>query len=95
MNYLLILLGGLETADAMITHLLVGGGLAQEGNPLVLALVREGSFPLLKIIGVLLSLLILWRLYRYIPQVTLLVTISIVIFYFAVLAWNLGTFFAV
>ncbi len=94
MNYLLVLLGGLEAVDGLMTHFLVGGGLVQEGNPLVLYMLREGSFPLLKVTGILLTLLILWRLYRYIPQFTLLVTLSIVVFYFTVLAWNLTVIIA-
>ncbi len=44
MKYLLILLGGLEISDGIITHFLVGNGLAREGNPLMESIVKEGNF---------------------------------------------------
>ncbi len=92
MKYLLILLGGLEISDGIITHFLVGNGLAQEGNPLMEPIVKEGNFLLLKVIGVLLCGLILWSVYKRFCKVTLIVTSSIVMFYGAVIAWNLGVF---
>ncbi len=93
MKYLLIMLSGLEISDGIITHFLVGNGLAQEGNPLMESIVREGNFVLLKVIGVLLCGLILWGVYKRFCKVTLIVTASIVMFYGAVIAWNLGVFF--
>lgn len=93
MKHLLILLGGFEISDGIITHLLVGNGLAQEGNPLMESVVREGNFLLLKVVGVLLCVPILWCLYQRFPRVILITTSSIVVFYGAVIAWNLGVFF--
>lgn len=93
MKYLLILLGGLQISDGIITNFFVRNGLVQEGNPLMEPIVREGNFLLLKIIGVLLSVLILWSIYRRFPRVTLIASSSIAMFYGAVIAWNLGVFF--
>ncbi len=95
MKYLLILLGGFEISDGIITHFLVRNGLVQEGNPLVEAIVMEGNFLLLKVIGVLLCVLILWDIYKRFPKVALIATSSVVMFYGAVMAWNLSMFFRV
>ncbi len=90
MPYLFILLGGFEISDGIITHFLVRNGLVQEGNPLMEPIVREGNFLLLKIIGVLLCVLILWVVYKRFPRVALTATSSVVVFYGLVMAWNLS-----
>jgi len=94
-KYLLAMLGGLEISDGIFTDLLVRNGLVQEANPLMESVIMKGDFLLLKIIGVLLCGLILWRLYKSYPRVTVIVTSSIVMFYGAVMVWNLGVFFTV
>ena len=93
MKYLLILLSVFEVSDGILTHFLVRNGLAQEGNPLMESIVREGNFLLLKVIGVLLCVLILWGMYKRFPKITLIATSSVVMFYGAVMAWNLSMFF--
>ncbi len=95
MKHLLILLSGFEISDGIITHFLVRNGLVQEGNPLMESIVREGHFLLLKVIGVFLCVLILWGMYRRFPKVTLIATSSVVMFYGAVMVWNLGIIFRV
>lgn len=92
MKYLLILLGGFEISDGIITHFLVRNGLVREGNPLMETIVREGNFLLLKVVGVLLSVLVLWGIYKRFPKVTLTATSSIVLFYGLVMVWNMGMF---
>ncbi len=92
MKYLLVLLSAFEISDGVITHFLVSNGLAREINPLMEPIVREGNFLLLKIIGVLLCVLILWRLYKRSRKVTLIVTSGVVAFYGAVVSWNLSIF---
>jgi len=89
------LLAGFEIADGIFTHLLVRGGFVQEGNPLMAVAVREGYFLMLKVIGALLCVWILWLLYRRFRRVALMTTSSIVLFYGAVMIWNLGIFFSV
>jgi len=93
MKYLLILLSGFEISDGIITHFLVRNGLVREGNPLMESIVREGNFLLLKVIGVLLCVLILWGVYKRFPKATLIATSSVVMFYGVVMAWNLTMFF--
>ena len=92
MKYLLILLSGFEISDGMITHFLARNGLVQEGNPLMESIVREGNFLLLKVIGVLPCVLILWGIYMRFPKVALTAALSAVVFYGLVMAWNLSMF---
>lgn len=92
MKCLLALLGSFEISDGIMTHLLIGNGLVREANPLVATIVREGNFLLLKFVGVLLCMLILWYLHQRFSRVTLIATSSVVAFYGAVIAWNLGIF---
>jgi len=94
MKRLLILLAGFEIADGVVTHLLVRSGFVQEGNPIMAVLVREGNFLALKVIGALICVWILWLLYRRFRKVALVTTSSIVLFYGAVMIWNLGIFFS-
>ncbi len=95
MKYLLVLLSGLEISDGAITHFLVGNGLVQEANPLMRSIITEGNFLLLKVVGVLLSVLLLWQVYKHFPRLTLVATSSVLLFYGAVLVWNLGVFFSI
>jgi len=92
MKYLLTLLCGFEIFDGIITQLLVSNGPFVEVNPLMAPVIGDGNFLLLKISGVVLCALILLKLYRHFPRVSLLTTSSIVTFYGAVIGWNLSLF---
>lgn len=93
MKYLLIFLSVLQISDGVITHFAVRNGLVQEGNHLIESMVREGNFMLPKVIGVLLSVFILWGIYKFFPKIALTATASIVVFYGIVMAWNLSRLF--
>ncbi len=92
-----LLLGmvGLETADGIITHLLVRSGLVSEGNPLVAPLVGDGSFIILKVTGALACAVALWWVYRRLPRLGLAAAAAVTIFYVAVLGWNASVLLAV
>ena len=92
MKYLITLLCGFEISDGIITQLLVSNGPFVEANPLMAPVVSDGNFLLLKIVGVVLCALILMKLYRYFPRITILTTSSLVTFYGAVIGWNLSLF---
>ncbi len=89
MKYLLGLLVLFEISDGLITHFLIKGGLAREGNPLLVPIVGESGFLILKVVGVLVCVLILWDVYKRFPKVALVTTWCFVIFYGAVALWNL------
>ena len=92
MKYLLGLLIIFEIADGVLTHFLVTGGLAREGNPFLLPIVGETSFLVLKVVGVLICAIILWDIYKRWPRVALISTSCFVMFYGVIVLWNLSVF---
>jgi hypothetical protein len=90
MKTVLTLLAGFEVFDGLLTHFLVRNGIVEEGNRLIASVVYEGNFLLLKIVGALISVALLWYIYRRFPQIALAAASSIVIFYSAVLVWNIN-----
>ncbi len=89
-KYLLALVAGFEIWDGAITHFLVREGLVREGNPLVAGIVMDGNFLMLKIIGALFSVVILWLFFQRRPRLALPATTSIAVFYGVVVTWNLS-----
>ena len=94
MKYLLGLLIVFEITDGLLTHFLVGHGLAREANPFLLPLVGDTNFLIIKIVGVLLCAVILWDVHKRFPRVALLFTSCFVLFYAGVVVWNLSVFFS-
>ena len=92
MKYLLGLLITFEILDGVLTHFLIRGGLAREGNPLLMPLVGETNFLILKVVGVLLCALILWDVYKKWPRIALTTTACFVTLYFGIVVWNLSFF---
>jgi len=90
MKYLLVLLGGLEVADGVLTRWAVTSGIARELNPLVAGRTGGLSFLLVKAAGGVATAAILWALYRRFPKIALVSANTLVVFYTAVLVWNLG-----
>jgi hypothetical protein len=88
MKCCLVLAAQFQIWDGLMTHIFVNNGLVQEANPLMSSLVSGGNFLLLKVIGVLLCLPILWLVYKYFPRLALTSTVSLVVLYAAILAWN-------
>ena len=93
MKYLLGLLITFEILDGLLTHFLVRGGLAREGNPFLLPLVGEINFLILKVVGVLLCALLLWDVYKRWPRVALTTTACFVTLYAGIVLWNASFFF--
>ena len=92
MKYLLGLLIIFEITDGLLTHFLIKGGIAREGNPFLQPIVGETGFIILKIVGVLLCALILWDIYKRFPKVALISTSCFVAFYGVIVLWNLSLF---
>ena len=92
MRYLLSLLILLNIADAVLTNIVVGHGLGNEGNPFLLGLVGEPIFIILKIVGALVCAFILWDIHRRHPRLAFLSTSVCVAFYIAVVTWNSTVF---
>jgi hypothetical protein len=91
MKYLILLVASLQIADAMLTRSAVATGLVDEWNPLVAPVAAGWEFVILKCAGALLSALALWTVYRRFPGMALVGANCVILFYTAVLAWNLNT----
>lgn len=92
MKYLLGLLVLLNISDGLLTYFLIRLGLGREGNPFLLGLVHQPAFIIIKIVGVLLAVLILWDIYRRHPKLALWSTSCFVSLYGVIVLWNLGLF---
>jgi hypothetical protein len=87
MVYLLGLLAVFIISDGLLTHALVGDGL-REGNPLLVPLVTQGNLMVLKLVGTVVCIIILWDLYRRFPKVALITTSCCVVVYGLIVLWN-------
>ena len=92
MKWLLALLVVFVVLDGVLTHFLVDGGLAREGNPFLEPLVGEAGFIVLKVVGSLLCSLILWDIYRRFPKVAITATWCAVVAYGFIVVWNTSLF---
>ena len=92
MKYLLGLLAGFVVSDGLLSYFLVRQGLAREGNPFLLLIVGEDYFLVLKVVGAILSVLILLDIYRRSPRLALISTSCFVVIYGAIVIWNLSLF---
>lgn len=92
MKYLLGILVAFVTLDGLLTHFLIGYGLAREGNPLLQPLVGDYGFITLKSAGALLCAFILWDIHRRFPRLGLIATWCCVASYGVILLWNSSLF---
>jgi len=90
MIYLLGMLAIFIISDGLLTHALVGNDLLVEGNPLMVPLVAQGNLMLLKLVGTIICVIILWDLYRRFPRLAVISTSCFVIAYGAIVFWNFG-----
>ena len=91
-RYLLGVVFALVVADGVISNFLINQGLGRESNPLLKTLVGQDSFPLIKVAGALLSILILWDIYKRWPRLAVISSICIVALYTGIVYWNILTF---
>ena len=92
MKYLMGLLVLFVILDGLLTQLLIRGGHAQEGNPFLQPIVGDTVFLILKVVGVLVCVLILWDIYRRFPRVALAASSCFVAAYGVIVLWNSSLF---
>jgi len=90
---LVIMLVLLVVADGLITQFLTACGLGTEMNPFVRGLLAAGRFFPVKIAGGLLAGLVLLNAYLRRPRLAQFSTLCLVLFYTAILYWNIGVVF--
>ena len=91
-KYLLGVLFALVVADGILTNFLITEGLGREWNPFLQALVGKESFLFIKIAGALLSILILWDVYKKWPRAAINGSICVVVLYIGIVYWNILAF---
>jgi len=90
--YLILVLFALVVADGLISQFLIGSGLGYEGNPFLINWVAGNDFLAIKVSGAFLSAIILWSINKKWPRLALLTSAGFVIFYTAILLWNILVF---
>lgn len=90
MKYIIALLIGLNIWDGLLTHVLVGNGIASEANPFLQTIVHSDRFLSFKLCGGILAVFLLWTIYTRWPTAALAVGSCFVIFYMVVVGWNLS-----
>ena len=91
--FALLLMAQFQLWDGVITQVFVGNGVAREFNPLMINSINQGSFLIIKVIGLLLCVACLWLVGRKFPGIATTVAAVIAVFYAAILTWNFITVF--
>ena len=73
----------------MLTNILINNGIAREANPILVSIAGESGFLILKIVGVLLAVFILWDVHRRYPRSAFWVAAFFLLAYAGIVAWNL------
>lgn len=93
MKYLLGMLIVLVVADGLISRFLVTRKLGWEANPFLQNLVGKDVFLVIKVLGVLLCVLILWDIYKQWPKLALISSLCFVVLHSGIVLWNLYVLF--
>lgn len=93
MRALLLILVALVVADALITKFLVVQRFGVEANPFLQSWVGEDKFLPIKLAGALLSVLLLWDIYKHNPKLSYIATACFVGVYTIIVFWNLSVLF--
>jgi hypothetical protein len=88
-HFLLLLLIAAVIADGLITEFLVNYGIGKELNPFLQNVLADGNLILIKIIGALLSALILEGIYRRQPKMAMVTTYFFIAVYGGIIYWNI------
>jgi hypothetical protein len=77
-----------EITDGILTNILIRRGIAREGNPFLINIAGENGFMILKIVGVLLAVVILWDIHRRYPRLAFWTSSVFLLVYCGIVAWN-------
>lgn len=88
-KYVLCALILLEIADGVLTNVLIKKDIAREGNPILMSVAGNTGFLVIKILGVLLAVLILWDIRRRHPRLAFLTASIFLATYCGIVVWNL------
>jgi len=78
----------LVVTDGIVTQYLITHGIAWELNPFLASFIDDNTFILVKALGVLLAISILWDISKRNYRIALAVSSFFVMFYTLVVVWN-------
>ena len=78
----------LDIADGILTNILIQKGIAHEGNPFLKDVAGNTGLLIVKIIGILLVVLILWDIYRRYPRLAFWTSAAFLAVYGGIVVWN-------
>jgi hypothetical protein len=90
MYFLIISFITLEITDGILTYFVVGNNQVGEANPVLQYFAGTRTFMLMKIACAFIGALLLLLVYKRFPRLVQIGTAGIVIFYLAVITWNLS-----
>jgi hypothetical protein len=95
LNYpiILLILVLLVIADGVMTEFDIGSGFGYEANPFMLIFLSTGKLMWIKIIGALLSALILWDIHRRHQRIALVTSMIFISIYTIIVSWNIACIF--
>lgn len=85
----MIILAVMVVADGVLTNLLIQKDIAREANPFLVGIAGEHGLIILKVVGVLICILILWDIYRRNPRLAFWTSSVFLLVYSCIVAWNL------
>ncbi len=91
MKYVLCTLFWAIVADGMLSEFIVSRNLGREWNPLLKTLIGGEQFMLIKVCGALLVMILIWNIYRKRPGMAAISSLCSLVFYTAIVYWNLFT----
>ena len=92
-RYVLGALIVLVISDGLISRFLVRNRLGREWNPFLQRWVGEDIFLVIKVLGVLICVLILWDIYNRRPKLALITSLCLAVSYAGIVLWNLLVLF--
>jgi hypothetical protein len=95
LRFMLYTLFALIVADGLLTQFLVTGGFGSETNPFLRAWIGQDMFLAFKVSGAFLVVVYLWFKHSQRPKLVFTVTLLSLVFYTAVIFWNLFVFLTV
>ena len=91
-KYLLVTLFCLVVADGILSNYLISSGYAYEWNLFLVSLIATDSLLLLKVLAAIISMFLLWDIYKRRPTLGTISSTLIVITYTGIVYWNINTF---
>jgi hypothetical protein len=76
-------------ADGFLTNALIQSDIAREGNPFLTGVAGKPSLLIIKTVGVLLAVVILWDIHRRHPRLAFWTASAFLLIYCGIVAWNM------